>query len=96
MAPKFRVSTHRNSDNLHLKLIGDFDGTSALQVLEVLKEDFHGISRIFIHTSSLDSIHSSGRIIFNNNFDVTKGTPVPILFTGEKAQQLAPQGNRIC
>jgi len=37
MAARFRISIHRNSENLHLKLMGDFDGTSAHELLNVLK-----------------------------------------------------------
>lgn len=34
----FRIVMNENSENLRLRLIGDFDGSSALGWLEVLKE----------------------------------------------------------
>ncbi len=34
MASEFRVFTIRNCDTVHLELMGDFDGTSAFQVLD--------------------------------------------------------------
>lgn len=50
MAARFRISIHRNSENLHLKLMGDFDGTSAHELLNVLKRYSTRTARIFIHT----------------------------------------------
>jgi hypothetical protein len=37
MASRFRIVMHENSENLHLRLVGAFDGSSAFQLLEVLK-----------------------------------------------------------
>jgi len=37
MANNFRISVHRSSENLHLKLMGNFDGISAHELLNVLK-----------------------------------------------------------
>jgi hypothetical protein len=36
MASNFKILVHRNSENLHLKLTGDFDGTSAQKLLNAL------------------------------------------------------------
>jgi hypothetical protein len=38
MASNFRIFCHQNSDNLHLKLMGDFDGTSPYESLETLRK----------------------------------------------------------
>ena len=38
MASNFSIFFHRNSDNLYLKLMGDFDGSSAHQLINILKE----------------------------------------------------------
>jgi len=37
MAANFRISVHRSSDSLHMKLMGDFDGSSAWELLNVLR-----------------------------------------------------------
>jgi len=96
MATNFRVFAHRNSENLHLKLIGDFDGTSAHELLNVLKRYCHRTSRIFIHTSCLRNIHPFGRNVFHNNLDVLKGQSVKLVFTGENASRLAPERSMLC
>ena len=94
MAQNFRIAVHRNSDNLHLKLVGDFDGSSAQQLLNVLKKGSHGATKVFIHTDCLRNIHPFGRNVFRSHMDVMNGRPVAIVFTGENASQLAPENRR--
>ena len=94
MASNFRISTHRNSDNLHLKLIGDFDGSSALQLLNALKENSNGASKVIIHTSSLKNIHPFGLNVFQKDLEVKIGKSVPLVFTGEHANLLDPEKSK--
>jgi anti-anti-sigma regulatory factor len=89
MASNFKIAMHRNSENLHLKLIGDFDGTSAHELLNVLHKNCKGTSRVFIHTGSLKNIYDFGCNVFHKNLDLLNGRSVPLVFTGEKAGQLA-------
>ena len=90
MAETFAISAHRRGEILHLKLRGDFDGISAHELLRVLKIYSGRSSRVFVHTSSLTSIHSFGREVFQRNLDALKGTSLELIFTGEHAPQLAP------
>ena len=91
MARKFGISVHRNSENVHLRLMGDFDGTSAHELLSVLKRHCNRTLRVFIHTSCLRSIHPFGRNVFHSNLTILKGRSMKLIFTGEKASQLAPE-----
>lgn len=91
MASNFRILFHRNSDNLHLKLTGDFDGSSAWELINVLKEKCHSASKVIIHTSALRSIHPFGLDTFQQNFGATKGLSIHIFFTGEYACQMSPK-----
>ena len=90
MASNFRVLIHRNGDNLHLKLIGDFDSTSASQLIEILTRSRRNASRIFIHTATLREIHPFGARIFREDLISTMTDPHPLVFTGEGAAALAP------
>ena len=90
MASNFKILIHRNSDNLHLKLMGDFDGSSAHQLLNLLSKNGPTASRIFIHTNCVKSIVPFGRSVFQNNLYKLKGKPVHLVFTGEKASDLSP------
>jgi hypothetical protein len=91
MATNFRISVHRNSENLHLRLMGDFDGISAHELLGNLKRYSHRTSKVFIHTNCLGDIHPFGLNVFHNHLDVLKGTSLELVFTGEHASQLAPE-----
>jgi len=91
MASNFRISTHQNSDNLHLKLVGDFDGSSACELLRSVKKGSRNFRRIFIHTNSLEKIYPFGRDIFLRDLLDLKGRSIHLLFTGEKWDQIAPQ-----
>jgi len=91
MTTNFRIFVHRNGENLHLKLIGNFDGTSAHELLSVLRRYCNRISRVFIHTSCLRDIHAFGRNVFQANLDVLNGQSLTLVFTGENASKLAPK-----
>jgi len=91
MAINFRISVHRNSENLHLTLLGDFDGISAHELLGNLKRYSHRTSKAFIHTSCLGDIHPFGLNVFHNHLDVLKGKSLELVFTGKHASQLAPE-----
>jgi hypothetical protein len=93
MAANFRISLHQSSESLHIKLAGDFDGSSAQQLLEALKRSCAKASRIFIHTGSLREIHPFGREVFHSNMGQLREHSVPLVFTGEKALLLAPERN---
>ena len=90
METNFNIYIHRSSENLHLKLKGDFDGSSAYELLDVLKKNFHSASRVFIHTNCLNNICSFGCNVFHNNLDLLNEVSAPLVFTGEYASQLEP------
>jgi len=46
MASNFRIYCHQTRDSLHIKLTGDFDGSSAYELINSLKE-YRGIARSF-------------------------------------------------
>lgn len=58
MARNRKIFVHRNSENIHMKLVGDFDGSLASELLNVLKENCNAASKIFVHTRCLRTVHS--------------------------------------
>ena len=91
MASNFDISIYRKSVNLHLKLIGDFDGTSAFELLDTLKQNCRKASKVIIHCSCLKEIHPFGVAVFHNNLDALKGQSIQMVFTGENASLLATE-----
>jgi hypothetical protein len=92
MATDFKILVHKNSENLHLKLIGDFDRTSAHEVLNALKKNCGGASRVFIHTSCLNRIHPFPRDVFHNQLNMLKKQSLLVAFTGQNSGKLIPNG----
>ena len=92
MARNFKISVQRNGENVHLKLRGDFDGTSAHELLSALnKHANHATARVFIHTSSLSMIYPFGLDVFQGNLSSIKAKSLDLVFTGESASRLAPR-----
>ena len=90
MTSNFIISSYKDSDVLHLKLMGDFDGASAFELLNTLTRDCPKASKVFIHCSCLKEIYPFGVSVFRNNFDMLKGQSKKLVFTGENAFQLSP------
>jgi hypothetical protein len=88
MAANFKILMHYSSESLHLKLLGDFDGTSAYEVVNAMLENGGG-HRIFIHTAGLNTVHPFGKAVFQNNFPF-KNQEIEVIFTGEHAAEIAP------
>jgi len=96
MASNFQIIVHRNSDNVHIKLLGDFDGSSAYQLINTLKKHGHGAFSVFIHTSNLKQVYPFGRDTFQTNLHTLNyrffGN---LFFTGEHASEIAPEESQI-
>ena len=91
MATNFAISVHRNGESVHLKLIGDFDGSSAYDLLHALKKCGHGASRIFVHTSPLRNIHSFGLSVFHDNLKLLGDRSLELVFTGDYGPRFVPE-----
>ena len=90
MALSFRIVMHENSENLHLRLTGDFDGSSASELLEVLKDKAPRAQKVFIHTSGLAEVHPFGLGVFEKRASELREELQKIHFTGDKAELVAP------
>lgn len=80
MAKNLQISVRRNSEVLHLKVVGDFDGISAYAPLSVLKRNCNANSKVFMHTSALRKVYPLGVNVFHKNLSVPSGiklSPVP-------------------
>jgi anti-anti-sigma regulatory factor len=96
MAGNFKISVCRNNHTLHVKLMGDFDGTSAHQLLNCLKKHCNGSLKIVIHTDCLRRIDTFGRDLFRQNLSPKKVKSGIITFTGDKASQLTTERGKLC
>lgn len=96
MAKNFKIVIRRNTDNLHLKLIGDFDGSSACEVINIMAQKGPEKGTIVIHTSSLSSVHPFGKDLFRERLKSYNKSTKNITLTGNHATQLAFNGSKMC
>lgn len=90
MAANFKISTHSNSENIHLQLIGDFDGISAHKLLEVLENSCRNMNKVFIHTNRLNRIHPLGFNTFKQHLKSKGSRNMELVFTGDHASCMNP------
>ena len=64
MAQNFRMLIRREKDNIHIELKGDFDGTSAFELYNALKDHSAKVGRIIINTGGNSSILPFGVSVF--------------------------------
>jgi hypothetical protein len=90
MASNFRILVHRNSESLHLKLLGDFDGSAAQQLVNTVNRYSFKARKIFVHTAGLNNIHPFGTDVLRTNLKLYNHPSFNLVFTGEKAAAIAP------
>lgn len=91
MALNFRMCVQQKCSGLNLRLVGDFDGTSACELLNILAERSGGTGKAVIDTKGLHRVYPFGVDTFHKNLHVLKGASSSLVFTGEKAAAIAPE-----
>ena len=89
MASNFGIAINKTSDGFGLKLAGDFDATSAYELIYAIKKLPEDIVKISIHTNGLKSIFPFGLDVFHRNMSPLDGQSRKIVFTGSNASQLS-------
>ena len=88
MASNFRLFSHETRDSLHLKLYGDFDGSSAQELINTLKKCGPRFYQIFIDTEDLGIIHSFGKNVFQKYYGFFDARLKNIIFIGKNKLRL--------
>ena len=88
MASNFRLFMHESGDSLHLKLYGDFDGSSAHELIHTLKKSGSQFYQIFIDTDDLEVIHSFGRDVFQKYYGFLDRRLKNLIFIGRNKLKL--------
>jgi hypothetical protein len=88
MAHNFSIFKRRTDDNLYLNLVGDFDGSSAFELINMLKENLDNNTRVSINTSKVRIVHPFGLQVFDQNFSKLKFYQACVEFSGKNADQI--------
>jgi len=87
MASNFKISFKRTHCNIYLNLTGDFDGSSAFELINTLEEHNGDGKKTFINTSGLFYIHPFGLSVFRKKFNNSKLWR-NLMITGEHATEM--------
>jgi hypothetical protein len=91
----FNITFKRDHGDLHVILTGDFDGSSAWQLFNILHEQYHGTEKVFIDTDRLGQIYPFGCSTLHC---LLKQKLLPmnrLFFKGEKGDKIAPEGSKV-
>jgi hypothetical protein len=83
MANNFKIFKHRTGESLHLKLSGDFDGSSASELLNLLKKEGDHCFNVFINTSDLNHVHFFGKNVIRSHAGIFSKADIRIHFIGK-------------
>ena len=91
MANNFKFLSNRCRNKIHLKLFGDFDGSSAYELINVLTNYKNYRNQIFIDTNNINSIHPFGKEVFKRNLGAFDLNINKIIITGKHRFSLRQQ-----
>jgi len=83
MASNFHMFTHKTTDTLHIKLTGDFDGSSASELVNFLANNQTRYYQIFINTTDLKSIYPFGLEVLQHRLSEIGDQAVGMIFLGK-------------
>ena len=95
MSNNCKIEFNRNRGNLNVSLKGDFDGSSAWELIHLLHEQYDGEGYVFIDTKQLRTIRPFGGDTFRNCFNPGRLPKNRLFFKGEKGFEIAPTGCKI-
>jgi len=90
MADNFNISVTKTGDHVCLKLNGDFDGSSACELMNLLNNgDIFNTSKILVDTDSLKDVYPFGLNILHSRLHEVKSRKIPLIFTGKMSGRFA-------
>jgi hypothetical protein len=89
MASNFQIYSYKTRESLHLKLNGDFDGSSAYELINILNETGTDFWEIFIDTKGLKSIHPFGRAVFKKKLGNLNNKLSNLIFIEENGYKIS-------
>ena len=89
MASNFHIFPYKTRDSLHLKLAGDFDGSSAHELINALVDNDKGYYQIFIDTNDLKTIHPFGKEVLGKKLGSIDKQFKNLIFIGENVHELS-------
>jgi anti-anti-sigma regulatory factor len=91
MASNFGITVDKVCDGFGLVLEGDFDATSAYELIYAIKKLPEDTQKVSIHTNGLENIYPFGLDVFSKYMSSLNGQSTKIVFTGNNASHLSSE-----
>jgi hypothetical protein len=95
MSANFRISSQYQNGEMVILLKGDFDGSSAWELVNTIHERYTGEGRIMIDTDGIKHLVPFGIATFKCRLDPNKVPLDRLVFRGEKGLEISPEGCRV-
>ncbi len=95
MSNNFQVAFKKSNGDLHVHPTGNFDGSSAWELINLLHEQYTGKGQVFIDTHRLRNMCPFGCSTFRCRLDKNKLPANRLFFKGEKGYEIAPKGSKV-
>ena len=89
MASNFGITIDKKSSGFGLRLEGDFDATSAYELIYAIKKLSEEPVKVSICTNDLKNLHLFGLQVFHSFMKSLNGQLTNIVFTGNNASKLS-------
>lgn len=89
MASNFGIAIDKSGNGSGLVLEGDFDATSAHELIYAIKKMIDRPGRVHIQTNGLKNIYPFGLDVFLRFMCSLNGQSAKVVFTGKNASQLS-------
>ena len=89
MASNFEIAIDKNCDGFGLKLTGDFDATSAYELIYAIKKLPEEERMINVYTNGLKNIHPFGLDVFHRFIQSPRSNSAKMVFNGKHALHIS-------
>ncbi len=84
MSRNFKIDTRHDHGSVRLRLSGDFDGSSACELLNAIEDCKETALRVLVDTGGLKEVHDFGRAVFERGSSLTTRSSAEIVLVGDK------------
>ena len=95
MASNFKISVDKISDGFGLVLEGDFDATSAYELIYALKKLPEDTPKFYIYTNGLKNISPFGLDVFHRCMSSLNGQTAKLVFAGDNSSRFSLENFRL-
>ncbi|WP_419662025.1 hypothetical protein Dvar_24680 [Desulfosarcina variabilis str. Montpellier] len=95
MSMNFQIKFKRENGDLHVNPVGDFDGSSAWELIHLIHEQYGGQGHVHIDTGRLKRVCPFGCNTFQCQFYQSRIPAHRLLIKGKNGPALAPKGSRV-